>query len=378
LSELIEVLTKDGSYSLRSVFFEENFHSLLGALEETKSKFTATSNLQRFKGESLNVLDICFGLGYNSASLLDELIKQKSNLNLYALEIDKKPLEYSLRNESFLKLWDPKVKKIFESLYRKDYFENQFFKCSILWGDAREKINIIPSSTKFDLIYLDGFSPQKCPQLWTIEFLSKVTENLKSQGYLITYSSSAAVRKTLRNLGLEIFTIKPSFKNKTFWSQGTVAISKFEKKNDDYNSILVKSIGDRIAEAFAEMLHKDVRTNFWGYAQKEDLTNKELIQEKFEGIRPAPGYPACPDHTEKKTLFELLDVSSNLKVKLTESFAMTPASSVSGLYFGNPQASYFGVGKIFKDQVEDYAKRKKISLSDAEKWLGSNLGYAPN
>ena len=113
MSELIEVLTKDGSYSLRSVFFQENFHSLLGALEETKSKFTATSNLQRFKGKSLNVLDICFGLGYNSASLIDELIKQKSYLNLYALEINKKPLEYSLKNESFLKLWTPKVKKIF-------------------------------------------------------------------------------------------------------------------------------------------------------------------------------------------------------------------------------------------------------------------------
>jgi len=229
LSELIEILTKDGSYSLRSVFFQENFHSLSGALEETKSKFTATSNLQRFKGKSLNVLDICFGLGYNSASLIDELIKQKSYLNLYALEIDKKPLEYSFRNESFLKLWDPKVKKIFESLYRKDYFEDKFFKCSILWGDAREKINIIPSSIKFDLIYLDGFSPQKCPQVWTIEFLSKVTEKLNSQGYLITYSSSAAVRKTLRNLGLEIFTIKPRFNNRTFWSQGTVAISKFDK-----------------------------------------------------------------------------------------------------------------------------------------------------
>jgi len=185
--------------------------------------------LQRFKEKSLNVLDICFGLGYNSASLLDELIKQKSSLNLYALEIDKKPLEYSLRNESFLKLWDPKIKKIYKSLYQKDYFEDQFFKCSILWGDAREKINIIPSSIKFDLIYLDGFSPQKCPQLWTFEFLSKVTENLNPQGYLITYSSSAAVRKTLRNLGLEIFTIKPSFKNRTLWSQGTVAISKFDK-----------------------------------------------------------------------------------------------------------------------------------------------------
>jgi len=229
LSELIEVLTKDGSYSLRSLFFQENFHSLSGALEETKIKFTAPSDLQRFKGKSINVLDICFGLGYNSASLFDELIKQKSYLNWYALEIDKKPLEYSLRNKSFLELWAPKVKKIFESLYQNDCFEDQYLKCRILWGDAREKINVIPSANKFDLIYLDGFSPQKCPQVWTIEFLSKVTEKLNPQGYLITYSSSAAVRKTLRNLGLEIFTIKPSFNERTFWSQGTVAIAKLYK-----------------------------------------------------------------------------------------------------------------------------------------------------
>ena len=235
MPELIEVLTKDGSYSLRSVFFQDNFHSLFGALDETKLKFTVPSNLQRFKGKSLNVLDICFGLGYNSASLLNELITQKSYLNLYALEIDKKPLEYSLSNESFFKLWAPKVRTIFESLYRKDYFEDQFFKCSILWGDARKKINIIPSSIKFDLIYLDGFSPQKCPQVWTIEFLSKVTEKLNSQGYLITYSSSAAVRKTLRNLGLEIFSIKPNLNDKTYWSQGTVAISKFNKYELKHN-----------------------------------------------------------------------------------------------------------------------------------------------
>ena len=230
MSELIEVLTKDGSYSLRSVFFQENFHSLLGALEETKIKFTAPSDLQRFKGKSLDVLDICFGLGYNSASLYNELINQKSYLNWYALEIDKKPLEYALRNQAFKKLWAPKVKKIFDSLYRNDCFEDQFFNCKILWGDAREKINLIPADNKFDLIYLDGFSPQKCPQVWTIEFLSKVTQKLNPQGYLITYTSSAAVRKTLRNLGLEIFTIKPDFSSRTSWSQGTVAIAKFDKK----------------------------------------------------------------------------------------------------------------------------------------------------
>jgi len=235
LSDLIEVLTEDGSYSLRSVFFQENFHSSLGALEETKLKFTDPSDLQRFCGKSLNVLDICFGLGYNSASLLDELTKQKSYLNLYGLEIDKRPLEYSIKNKSFLKIWAPKVKKIFESLHRKGYFEDQFFKCSLLWGDAREKINFIPSDIKFDIIYLDGFSPQKCPQVWSIDFLSKVKEKLNPQGYLITYSSSAAVRKTLRNLGLEIFSIKPSLNDKTYWSQGTVAILKFDKNELKHN-----------------------------------------------------------------------------------------------------------------------------------------------
>ncbi len=282
MSELIEVLTKDGSYSLRSVFFQENFHSLLGALEETKSKFIATSNLQRFKGKSLNVLDICFGLGYNSASLLDELIKQKSYLNLYALEIDKKPLEYSLRNESFLKLWAPKVRTIFESLYRKDYFEDQSFKCSVLWGDAREKINIIPSSIKFDLIYLDGFSPQKCPQLWTIEFLSKVTENLNSQGYLITYSSSAAVRKTLRNLGLEIFTIKPSFKNRTFWSQGTVAISKFDKNKmkPNFNFEKLSLMEEEHLLTKASIPYRDQDLN----SSKDDIIKRRLDEQLFSNL----------------------------------------------------------------------------------------------
>ena len=240
MSGLIEVLTKDGSYSLRSLFFRENFHSTLGAFEETKIKFTAPSNLERFKGKSLNVLDICFGLGYNSASLLNQLIKQKSYLILYELEIDKKPLEYSLSNKSFLKLWAPKVKRIFESLYQNDNFEDEFFKCKILWGDAREKIDIIPSSFKFDLIYLDGFSPQKCPQVWTIEFLSKVVEKLNPQGYLITYSSSAAVRKTLRNLGLEIFNIKSRFNEKTFWSHGTVGIGKLYKNKLESNFNLEK------------------------------------------------------------------------------------------------------------------------------------------
>ena len=277
MSELREFLTKDGSYSLRSLFYQENFHCSLGALEETKIKFTAPSDLQRFKGKSLSVLDICFGLGYNSASLINELIKQKSYLKLYALEIDKKPLEYSLSNNSFLKLWSPKVKKIFESLYRKDHFQDKFLKCRVLWGDAREKINIIPSVNKFDLIYLDGFSPQKCPQVWTIEFLSKVTDKLNSQGYLITYSSSAAVRKTLRKLGLEVFSINPGLNKRTFWSHGTVAIANFDKNNltPNFNFEKLSAMEEEHLLTKASIPYRDPDLN----SSKGDIIQKRLDEQ---------------------------------------------------------------------------------------------------
>jgi 5-methyltetrahydrofolate--homocysteine methyltransferase len=146
----------------------------------------------------------------------------------------------------------------------------------------------------------------------------------------------------------------------------------FEKGLDDYNSILIKALGDRLAEAFAEYLHEKVRKEIWGYASDENLSNQDLIAENYKGIRPAPGYPACPDHLEKATLWHLLDVENVTGVKLTESMAMWPASSVSGYYFAHPESKYFGLGKIKKDQIEDYAKRRNISLEQAEKWLAPN------
>ncbi len=149
--------------------------------------------------------------------------------------------------------------------------------------------------------------------------------------------------------------------------------SEFEKQLDDYNSILVKALGDRLAEAFAEYLHLKVRKEIWGYASDEVLSNDELIKEKYKGIRPAPGYPACPDHLEKPTIWKLLNVEQEIGVKLTESMAMWPAASVSGYYFANPESKYFGLGKIKKDQLEDYAKRRNISTELAEKWLSPNL-----
>jgi len=148
---------------------------------------------------------------------------------------------------------------------------------------------------------------------------------------------------------------------------------QFEANHDDYNSIMIKALADRLAEAFAEYLHKEIRTNFWGYAKGENLTNEDLINESYKGIRPAPGYPACPDHLEKRTIWKLLKVKENIGVELTDSLAMWPASSVSGYYFGNKEAKYFGLGKITEDQLKDYAKRRGISNEEAEKWLSPNL-----
>ena len=153
--------------------------------------------------------------------------------------------------------------------------------------------------------------------------------------------------------------------------------ARFKGANDDYNAILAQALTDRLAEAFAEAMHKRVRREFWGYAVNESLDTKALIAESYQGIRPAPGYPAQPDHTEKQALFELLKATENTGIVLTESLAMRPASSVSGLYFAHPQAHYFGVGKIEADQVEDYANRKGWSIAESERRLSPILNYVP-
>jgi 5-methyltetrahydrofolate--homocysteine methyltransferase len=151
---------------------------------------------------------------------------------------------------------------------------------------------------------------------------------------------------------------------------------KFRAENDDYNAIMAEALADRLAEAFAECLHKRVRDE-WGYGREEGLTNDELIQEKYRGIRPAAGYPACPDHTEKGTLWRLLDVQAKTGMLITESFAMWPGSSVSGLYFAHPESRYFALGKIERDQVADYHSRKGMSVAEVERWLGQSLNYEP-
>jgi 5-methyltetrahydrofolate--homocysteine methyltransferase len=153
-------------------------------------------------------------------------------------------------------------------------------------------------------------------------------------------------------------------------------VEQFERDHDDYNSIMVKALADRLAEALAEMFHKRAREE-WGYGRGENLSHEDLIRERYRGIRPAAGYPACPDHTEKATLWALLDAERATGIRLTETFAMYPAASVSGLYFSHPQARYFAVGKIGRDQVSDYAQRKQMTIAEVERWLAPNLGYEP-
>jgi 5-methyltetrahydrofolate--homocysteine methyltransferase len=154
-------------------------------------------------------------------------------------------------------------------------------------------------------------------------------------------------------------------------------VERFKRDHDDYNAIMAEALADRLAEAFAERLHQRVREE-WGYGRNEHLTQEDLIEEKYRGIRPAAGYPACPDHTEKRILWDLLDVEKAAGIQLTESYAMWPGSSVSGLYFGHPQSKYFAVGKLGRDQVLDYHLRKGMTLQEVERWLGPYLNYEPS
>jgi 5-methyltetrahydrofolate--homocysteine methyltransferase len=154
-------------------------------------------------------------------------------------------------------------------------------------------------------------------------------------------------------------------------------VARFKDANDDYSAILLSSLADRLAESFAERLHQRVRTEYWGYAPDEGLSNEDLIAEKYVGIRPAPGYPCQPDHSEKQALFKLLGVTDRTGIRLTENGAMWPGPSVCGLYFSHPESRYFGVGKIERDQVADYARRKGWTMAEAERWLAPNLAYDP-
>lgn len=231
------------------------------------------------------------------------------------------------------------------------------------WFEARGIIGIFPANqVNDDDIEIYGEKGEVLDSLLTLRQQS--LKNVKAPN--IALADFIAPKKSGLEDYIGLFCVTTGF--------GVNEIAKeYEKNLDDYNAIMVKALADRLVEAFAEYLHHQVRKEIWGYANDEVLSNEELIKEKYQGIRPAPGYPACPDHLEKGTIWKLLDVEKQIGVKLTESYAMFPAAAISGYYFAHPQSRYFGLGKIEQDQLEDYARRRKISKEEAERWLAPNL-----
>lgn len=247
-----------------------------------------------------------------------------------------------------------------------------------LFSDAKQMLQQIIDENWLKASGIIGIFPANQVNDDDIEVVNESGEKLVT---FLTLRQQSQKTKGAPNIALADF-IAPKENNKQDYF-GTFCVTtgfgvdeiakKYEEDHDDYNSIMIKALADRLAEAFAEYMHKKVRKEYWGYANDEGLTNEELIKENYKGIRPAPGYPACPDHLEKNVIWDLLNVEEEIGVKLTESLAMWPASSVSGYYFANPESKYFGLGKIKDDQVVDYAKRRNIDIELAEKWLNPNI-----
>jgi 5-methyltetrahydrofolate--homocysteine methyltransferase len=247
-----------------------------------------------------------------------------------------------------------------------------------VFNDAQAMLALILKEDKFSAKGIYGIFPANQVDEDDIELSD---ENGNALVKFLTLRQQSHKTKGAPNVALSDF-IAPKDTGKTDY-MGAFCVTtgfgveewaaEFEKNLDDYNAIMVKALADRLAEAFAEYLHEQIRKEIWGYAPDENLSTEAMIDEVYKGIRPAPGYPACPDHLEKPTIWKLLNVEQEIGVTLTESMAMWPASSVSGYYFGNPQSKYFGLGKIKEDQVVDYAKRRNVSTAVAEKWLSPNL-----
>ena len=217
--------TDDGSISLRSSIFHEGFHCTSGALKEAREKFLLPAELDRFTSEKkINLLDVCFGMGYNTACIIEKLIRNSIKFNWWGLEVDSRPIEIGLENLNYRSLWDLEVCQILSSLNDKGYWKNKTNKGKILWGDARQTLSVIPKNITFNLILLDAFSPVKCPMLWTEEFLYKLASKLAPEGRLITYCTAAAIRKSMRKSGLTLFSRMPIDNRQRRWSNGTIGI----------------------------------------------------------------------------------------------------------------------------------------------------------
>ena len=272
LGDLTTHITNDGSLSLRNSYYKESFHSLSGAKKESKEKFLYPSQVNRFfTSKELRVLDVCLGLGYNSACLIESVINSPITLNLWGLELDQRPLRTALENPIFRKSWSKSILEILKSINNSGKWQNDKSHGNMVWGDARQKLTFIPKDLYFDLIFLDAFSPVKCPQLWSDEFLHDLADRLAPNGRIITYSSSAAIRGSLQRAGLRIYSIIPTNKEGRGWSAGTIGIRESQAKNLTSNSTTWRTLSNMEKEHLltsAAVPYRDpTRTS----------TNKEII-----------------------------------------------------------------------------------------------------
>ena len=277
--------TKDGSLSLYSLRYKEGFHDKEGALKESITKYLLPAQLEQFlTAKKIVVLDICMGLGYNSGCILEKLFQSNIKIEWHGLEIDQRPLNLALNEKIFQKIWSPKVLHFFNCLNKSGKWSEGFNEGTIHWGDARQKIYEIQDSLSFDLILLDPFSPQKCPELWSEEFISLLTERLSFEGRLITYSTAASIRASFKRAGLKIYSIVPSINDNDKWSSGTVAMKKKIEKHFISENCQIKDLSTREIEHLNTRSSIPYRDPTGKGTSKEIITTREIEQSKSQLI----------------------------------------------------------------------------------------------
>ena len=285
MNDLKKHTTKDGSLSLYSLSFEEGFHDKDGALRESIDKYLLPAQLENFSdSEKIVVLDVCMGLGYNTGCILEKLLQSNIKVNWHGLEIDQRPLDIGLSEKIFKKTWSPKVLNFFNCLNESGRWIEGFHEGTIHWGDARQTIHEIKDSLKFDLILLDPFSPQKCPELWSEEFIFSLSKKLSIEGRLITYSSAASIRASLKRAGLKIYSTVPSKSNNKKWSMGTVAMKKKLKQYFSSKGSQLKNLSAREVEHLATRSSIPYRDPTGEGKHEEIISRRKLEQSKSQLI----------------------------------------------------------------------------------------------
>ena len=275
--------TNDGTISLKSIGFNETFHSICGAKQESLDKYIEPSELYRFKkGSPIFVLDVCLGMGYNSASLIEEMRSTGILIKWWGLEIDKRPIEIALNNSKFNSNWSKDVIEFLKAIRASNKWESELIKGEVLWGDARQRIHDIPKNVNFDLIFHDAFSPQKCPELWSEEFLKCLSNRLAINGRLLTYCRAAAIRKSLRDSGLRIKSLLKDDVNNHNLSHGTIAIKNISTVNKTINNRLWRALNEKEEEHLktnASVPYRDPNSNS---SSKEILERRKKEQKSSE------------------------------------------------------------------------------------------------